>query len=351
MKIRKLVLAVAALGVVAYSVEVVRVLRPFVAVTPHGTTSCQRIEADGLLGAEDLEFDHASGTLWIAAADRRGDPSFRPHDAAVFRFRPDSEPRPVRVPTTGLSAPLRLHGLGLYAPTAGPRRLFLVNHGDSGESVEIFEEDAGSLRHVRSVHDPLFISLNDVAALGPESFYATNDHGRPPRWGHLFEDFTFRSNASVVYFDGSAARTVQGGLRYANGIYADPDGRHVLVAETTAGRLSVFSRQGDGGLVRVARADLGTAPDNLARDEHGDYWLAAHPSNLRFLRHAKDPRNVAPSQVLRFRLAPDGTPTAIETVLLDDGRAFSGSSVAAAHGDRWLVVGGVFDRGILLCRR
>jgi arylesterase/paraoxonase len=361
MKIRKLVLAALAVGVAVYAVEAARTLRPFVRVSPRGIEGCRRVEVPGqpaLIGAEDFEFDHATGTLWIPAADRRGSGSFRPHEAAVFRWRPDSEPLPTRVPVEGFASPLRLHGLGLYAPpgaqAGGPsaeRRLFLVQHGDSGESVEIFRDDGGTLRHVRSVRDPLIVSPNDVAAAGPESFYVTNDHGRPPRLGHVLEDFAFLSNASVVYWDGAAARTVRAGLRYANGVTVSPDGRFVVVAETTASRLSVFARQPDGGLQPAGRADLDTSPDNLSVDEQGDFWLAAHPSNLAFLRHAKDGSRPAPSQVLRFRLTAEGTPTAIQTVLLDDGRTFSGSSVAAVHGARWLVVGGVFDRGVLLCPR
>jgi hypothetical protein len=37
-------------------------------------------------------------------------------------------------------------------------------------------------------------------------------------WGHVFEDFAMLSTASLVYFDGTSARTVASGLRYANGV-------------------------------------------------------------------------------------------------------------------------------------
>ncbi|MFO0579484.1 MAG: SMP-30/gluconolactonase/LRE family protein [Polyangia bacterium] len=361
MKLRRYLLAALAVGATLYAIEAARTLRPFARIGPRGVEGCRRVEVPGqpaLIGAEDMQFDHATGTLWIAAADRRGGHSFRPHDAAIFRWRPDSEPQPSRVPVEGFAAPLRLHGLGLYAPPATPgaearaeRRLFLVQHGEAGESVEIFREDGGVLRHVRSVRDPLFISPNDVEPTGPESFYLTNDHGRPPRLGHVLEDFAFLSNASVVYWDGTAARAVRTGLRYANGVTASADGRFLVVAETTASRLSVFWREADGRLRPAGSTALDTSPDNLSLDEQGGFWVAAHPSNLAFLRHAKDGSRPAPSQVVRFRLSQEGVPTAIETVLLDDGRALSGSSVAAVHGARWLVVGGVFDRGVLLCPR
>jgi arylesterase/paraoxonase len=357
MKLRRLAFGLLMLGAAVYTVEALLTLRPLRSVVPRGGESCKRIEVDGLIGAEDMEFDHATATLWIAAADRRGAPSFRPHPGAFFRWRPDSEPAPLKVQLTGLTGPLRPHGMGLHKQPSGELRIFAVQHGETGESVEIFraeqEPEGGGLRevlrHVRSVRDPAFISINDVAATGPESFYVTNDHGRPPRWGHVLEDFALLSRASLVYFDGSAARTVESGLRYANGVSVDPDGRYVLVAETTARRLSVFARTPDGGLQGASRTALDTAPDNLARDEHGRYFIGAHPSTFQFLRHARAPGRSSASQALRFRLGPDGAPTELTTVWIDDGKAFSGSSVAAVHG-RFMIVGGVFDRGVLVCQ-
>lgn len=353
MKIRKIVLGLALVGLAAYLIEAQRALRPFRSITPQGGESCRRVEVEGLIGAEDLEFDHPSATLWIAAADRRGSSTFRPHDSAFFRWRPETEPVPQRVPTTGTSGPLRLHGMSLHRQSSGELRVFSIQHADDGEGVEIFraekDGDRDVLRHVRSVRAPSFISINDVAATGPESFYVTNDHGSPAGLGHKIEDFGMLSRASLVYFDGSTARVVQSGLRYPNGVTVDPAGRYVVVAETTARRMSVFTRAGDGGLTLASRTSLDTSPDNLSLDENGTYYLGAHPSTFQFLRHAKDPARPSASHALRFRLAPDGTLGSTETVWLDDGKAFSGSSVAAAHG-RTMIVGGVFDRGVLVCQ-
>lgn len=353
MKPRKILLGLALVGLAAYLIEAERALRPFRSITPQGGESCRRVEVEGLVGAEDLEFDHPSATLWIAAANRRGSSSFRPSDSAFFRWRPDTEPAPLRVPTTGFDGPLRLHGMSLHRQPSGELRVFAIQHGDDGEGVEIFraekEGDRDVLRHVRSVRAPSFISLNDVAATGPESFYVTNDHGSPAGRGHKIEDFGMLSRASLVYFDGSAARTVQSGLRYANGVTVDPAGRYVIVAEATARRMSVFTRAADGGVTLASRTSLDTSPDNLSLDENGTYYVGAHPSTFQFLRHAKDAARPSASHALRFRLGADGALSGTETVWLDDGKAFSGSSVAAVRG-RFLIVGGVFDRGILVCQ-
>lgn len=361
MKAKRLLTGALVLGLFAYGAVALKALRPFLRVQPQGGQGCRLLEAPGLVGAEDMEFDHASGTLWIVAADRRVDRTHRPRDGAVFRFRPGIDAAPQRVPVLGLPGDLRPHGMGLWRTPNGPSgapgelRLFTVQHGPAAESVELFAvetspSDAASpqLRHLRSVTSPSFISVNDVAPVGPDSFYATNDHGRRPGLGFLFEDFLFLSNASVVFFDGSNAKRVHGGLRYANGIWADRGGRFVLVAETLADRIRVLARQPDGSLTQVAQHDIGTAPDNFAQDEQGGYWLGAHPAAIQFLRHSGNAAVPSASQALRFSLTESGDIQQLRTAWLDDGRALSASSVVASHGSTW-VVGAVFAPGILAC--
>src|SRR5262245_21427725 len=101
MKARTIVLMVAAVGVILYGIEAERGLKPLKRVTSRGGESCRLVEAPGLVGAEDMEFDHTTGTLWIAAANRRGDAAFRPHDSAVFRWKLGEETAPVAIATTG----------------------------------------------------------------------------------------------------------------------------------------------------------------------------------------------------------------------------------------------------------
>lgn len=362
MKAKRLLAGALLLGLFAYGALATKALRPFVHITPQGHEGCRLLEAPGLVGAEDMEFDPIQGALWIVAGDRRIEPSHRPRNGALFRYRPGTDASPVRVPVVGLPDELRPHGMGLWHGAAAPGqppelRLFSVQHGPERESVEIFaiEPSAGDpsgvqARHLRSVTSSAFISLNDVTPIGPESFYATNDHGRRPPLGFLIEDFLFLSNASVVLFDGQSARRVASDLRYANGITADRGGRYVLVAETTAERISVFARQPDGGLQRVSQRMLGTAPDNFAQDEQGTYWVAAHPSALRFLQHAGKAAPPAPSQALRFQLREDGQIEDLGMPWQDDGRLLSASSVAVRSGPH-LFVGPVFAPGIAACTR
>jgi arylesterase/paraoxonase len=359
MKAKRLLAGALLLGLFAYGVKAVQTLRPFVDIPPQGGAGCRLLEAPGLIGAEDMEVDRQTGTLWIVAGDRRIERSHRPRNGALFRYRPGSDAAPVRVPVVGLSDELRPHGLGLWrGGDGGPElRLFAVQHGSAQESVEIFAIEASAsdpsgsqARHLRSVTSPAFISLNDVAPVGPEAFYATNDHGRRPPLGFLIEDFLFLSNASLVYFDGQSARRVAGGLRYANGVTADRGGRYLVVAETMAERISVFARLPDGGLSPVSQRALGTAPDNFAQDEAGAYWVAAHPAAIQFLRHSGKASVPSASQALRFQLGEQGQIEQVSTPWQDDGRALSASSVAAPLGST-MYVGAVFAPGVLACPR
>jgi len=352
MKIRRLLGWLLLAGLIVYGGIAVRELRPFVQTTSMGTDGCRLVQADGLVGAEDLEFDHQSGTLYIAAAGRRSGNSFRPDPGAFFRWHLDDESAPTKLPLQGIPQALRPHGLGLYIHPSGERRLFAVHHGIGGEEVLIFrlegEPAKPVLQLVRSVATPLFVSLNDVAGVGLESFYVTNDHAHRSALGHVYEDFTMRAQASVVYFDGTSARTVASDLRYANGVQVSTDRKHLLVAETMGYRIKSFVRDERGDLLLRSQTLLDTTPDNFSRDESGDYLIGAHPSPYLFLRHAASANNRSPSEVLRVRLTSDGTLSPATTILGDPGQLFSASSVAASHG-KHLIIGGVFDRGVLDC--
>lgn len=352
MRIRRLIRTALLIGLVVYGWKAYSDLRPLVKVEAVGTASCKVIHSDGLVGAEDLEFDHQSGTLYIAASNRRSVAGFRPDPGAVFRWQPDREPAPTKMTLEGLGEALRPHGMSLYHHPSGERRLFVVNHSARGEAVNIFriETDRGTekLVSVRDVRAPQFVSLNDVAGSGLEAFYVTNDHGRPPHLGHVLEDFAMLSRASLVYFDGTSARTMMSGLRYANGVQLSADRRQLMVAETTAYRIRVFQRAEDGNLTQVSERILDTTPDNFSQDERGDFLIGAHPSPFQFLRYATAASPPSPSEVLRMHVSPDGTSQTFSTVLRDPGTLFGASSVAASHGPH-LVVGGVFDRGILYC--
>ena len=99
-----------------------------------------------------------------------------------------------------------------------------------------------SLNEIGDIQSDKLISPNDVAAVGKERFYVTNDHGSRTPFGVTLENYLMLPRADVLYFDGSVFKEVAAGLVFANGIAVSNDGNHVYVAELTARRIQTFGR-------------------------------------------------------------------------------------------------------------
>jgi arylesterase/paraoxonase len=128
-----------------------------------------------------------------------------------------------------------------------------------------------------------------------------------------------------------------------------PDGSKVYVAATTGRKLLTYRRDASSGtLTLLDQTDLKTGVDNIELDERGDLWIGCHPQLLKFVAHAKDEKNRSPSQVLYLRHGREGGYD-VREVFLNDGKEYSGSTVAGVHRDR-LLVGSVFEPSILDAR-
>jgi arylesterase / paraoxonase len=324
-------------------------------IEPHFDGQCRAIT--GVTGTEDIVIDRATKTAFISSADFRALAAGRPGAGGIFSYDLSSDAAPVAV-STDFRGALHPHGLSLYEGSDGERRLFVVNHPTGEEStVEIFTIlSPRELRHVRTVAGGDIVSLNDVAAVGPEQFYATNDAGTGPSdLLRPLETFLRLPWASVVYFDGRSARRVVDGLRYANGVVVTRSGQFVYVAETTGRAVRVYERDIEsGGLTWRSTLPIPSGLDNLSFDDSGRLWLAAHPKMLDFLAHAGDASALSPSQVFIVRPFVTGTMTeanAYEEIYLESGEEISGSSVAVPVSDSRFLIGSVFEPHFLDCVR
>ena len=321
----------------------------------HGSDSCRSV-AGGLMGSEDIAIDPVSGMAFITSVDFRRFKG-REHGPRgdVFGYDLTAEnSKPVNL-TADFKGALYPHGLGLYR---GPEGLsvFVVNHRPPDEasdrsddpSVEIFDYRGGKLVHRRTVAGPLLKSPNDVAPVGPDRFYATNDHGWTGDIGRIVEDYLQLSLADVVYFDGGEFQVVAEGFGYANGINVSPDSRWVYVGETSGRKLDVFQREASSGrLTPFKEIDMDTGVDNIDVDAEGNLWIGAHPKLLTFVRYADDPKRIAPCQIIKVEAGPDHG-FKVEEVYLKDGRDLSGSSVGVFYQGK-LFIGSVFDDKFLIC--
>jgi len=307
-------------------------------------------------GPEDIQIDRQAHQAFVAASDRRalaaGHTAARGGVYVIDLDAPvaDWQLRPV---TAAEPADFHPHGLSLYKGADGSRRLFVVNHHSDGtQAVEIFNVAAdGALTLVHSVTDPLLVSPNDVVAVGPDSFYATNDHGTASRIGGMFDDFMLWRSANFVYFDGTRMSIAGDRLLFANGINVSADGKTIYVAESLGLSLHVYDRNVETGVLTPRDyTPMGTGLDNIDVEEDGSLLIAAHPKMTAFLSHARDASQLSPSQIIRVELAKEGAGGRAGTIYLNLGEQISGATVAAGYGDLMLL-GNALDPNILICQQ
>lgn len=313
-------------------------------ITPHYHGECATIS--NVVGVEDITIDHTSGFAYLSAHDRRN----FDQNGQIYVYRPGSLATPLPL-AHDFNGQFRPHGISIWLDDAGPDRLFVINHPDGAKvgerlsTVELFEIGAGKLTHIRTVHPEAAYSLNDIAATGPDSFYATIDKGSETKMGRMLEGYGRLARGGIAYGSGDSMRRVAGDLTYPNGVQWD--GARLYVAETTGERLVAFEQTGpEGTLKQVAETRIDSGLDNLEWDTDGNLWIGAHPAAVKFPAHGKDAANRSPSQVLKVSLTPDGFD--VLEVYLNDGNPLSGSSVAAPHLNR-LLIGSVFEPFILDC--
>ena len=324
----------------------------FVKLEPTGLDQCRRV--DIAPGTEDVDIDPDNSLAYVSASDRRAwyqknEPGLSAQNG-IYALSLDGSDRVRRV-TPADFTDFFAHGISLWRGTDGNKRLFAINHlpqsdGSVKELVEIFDVEAdGALTHVKSVSFPEMYSPNDIVAVGPDAFYATNDR----RYDHglmaQLELFLGLPLTGVVYWDGEQGRDVTGGLMYANGINKSADGSKIYVAEFLAQAVRVYDRDvATGALTPVKTLKTGTGPDNLAVSEDGAIWIGGHPKAFDFAAHAEDPAAISPSHVVRL----DPETGERKDVLISTNGEINGSSVGALW-DKTLIVGAVFDGHVLVC--
>ena len=295
----------------------------------------------GIEGPEDIHVDADARRAFISSLNRR-DPEAR-GAIYVFDLANPLAQSGWRDRTRGVPEDFRPLGIDYYEQN-GVRRLFVVN--EAAASVELFDVGLdGELVHLETFAERRMTSPNNIAAVGPRSFYVTNDakSGRAGFMANLH--FLARTGSGQLLFnDGVSWRVVAEGLRFANGVEVSPGGERLYVAETSGNTVRVYDRDLDtGALAPLRRIRLPASPDNLNADEAGDIWVGALPKPLLTPRLAADPEAYAPSQV--FRLRASGF---FQSAYLDTGEEISASTAAARLGDT-LLIGALYDEKFLIC--
>jgi arylesterase/paraoxonase len=324
----------------------------FTDVTPGFAGTCETLT--GIVGAEDIAIDRKSRLVFLSASDRRPPYPDKKMFADGLYTLPLDHPEAGFMRLGGTPADFHPHGISLFRAADGSLTLMAVNHISPGHSaVDIFDvtiaNGATKLSEIGDIQSDKLISPNDVAAVGKEQFYVTNDHGSRTAFDMTLENYLMLPRADVLYFDGSVFREVAKGLVFANGIAVSNDGSHVYVAESTARRVETFARDSMFGTLTLRNTFvLPSGPDNIDVDEKGDLWIGAHPKLFALVAYGGDPSKPSPSQIFRVTVA-GGIPQTAVPIYTNLGRQIGAASVGATA-DGHLFIGSIFDPKILDCR-
>ena len=296
----------------------------------------------GVAGPEDLQ--PARDRIYVASLDR-SDVAAR---GAILAVSPEDplDSSGWRDRTGGVPAAFRPAGL-FYYDAGDERRVFVVN--EAGPSIEVYDvQENGDLAHLETFRERRLTSPNDIVAVGPRSFYVSNDveAGRTTLIGAL--QFLTRAPAGkVFYFDGVSFRIAADGLRFPNGLAIEEDGATLHVAETSGYALKTYRRDTVTGALSLAVSTaMPAAPDNINIAFDGSLWIGAHPKPLAVGAVHYGVAERAPSSVIRYD-ASDPRKTYAE-IFSDTGERISGASVAALDRGR-LFIGSLFDDKYLIC--
>lgn len=330
----------------AFVVKTLKDAGQFKTISPHYEGSCIRMS--GLPGPEDITVHPRTGIALISSDDRRATLAGKPTQGTIYSLdRRVKGSIPIKL-TAGFNRDFHPHGLSLYLDGSGKAFLFVINHAKAGHFVERFEYASGVLIHRESIAHPFMFSPNDLVAVGPRSFYVTNDHSLSSRSWRMLEDFIQLKRSFVLYYDGKEMRVAAKGFGYANGINISADGKTLYLAATLDRAIHVFSRDTASGALTLAYdIDMGTGPDNIELDTSGNLYVACHPKMLDFLSHSKDKTKISPSQILKITSKGKGN-AEVEEIYVNDGKEISAASVVAPFKGGFLV-GQVFEGHILVC--
>ncbi|MCB2113473.1 MAG: SMP-30/gluconolactonase/LRE family protein [Parvularculaceae bacterium] len=316
----------------------------FAAIEDRFDGACSPVS--GVAGPEDIEIAPSLGRAFISSLDRRAASDTRgavfsvlvsdPLDSDNWRDRTGGEPADFR--PLGLS----------YFEEGDTRRLFAVN--EASNSVEIFDvRPDGDLVHLETVRERRFTSPNDIAAIGPRSFYLTNDVNAGRR--SLLGKFQFLARSptgAIFHFDGVTTRVAADGLRFANGVTLNASGARLYAAETSGRALRIYDRDPASGFLTLAAIEpLPAAPDNLTIAADGSVWIGAQPKPLAIPVAERNENILAPSLVIRYADAMGGE-SSISEVYSNSGSGISTSTVAAVSGGK-LLIGALYDDKYLIC--
>lgn len=324
--------------------------------------------------AEDVEVDLETDTAWFGVTDIRSMVLDKPSDFdgnfVAWSLDTDTKTVPLRVTKAGKPVEekkMQLNPIGVsILRYQGFREnpglwLFAVNadrtrDGPPQRQVIIYNYDRKPDSEPRLIQEyvvknALFETVNDVAAISPTEFYATNDHTGPGSTGPfgVVLDLLGMPTGNVVYCNAetSRCRVVADGLSFANGVYLNHDHTKLYVTETSTRQFLVYDRDITTNEIHLNESiQLDSLLDNINVDMHNNVWVVGTMDAIATMRTINDATgqfHATPNIVYRLvpKKSPHEAPTAwshpglvsnnfwIEIVYADNGSPVAPISTAA----------------------
>lgn len=265
-------------------------------------------------------------------------------------------------------------GLGYRAQT---RTLYVVNHAQSGPTIEIFEvsKEVTGITHLQTIQHELIHTPNSISPISDHEILITNDHEyeiRDKKIQATLETYLSYPGGSVVYLNlkTNETRVVADGIPFANGIVMLNE-THVAVASTTTPSFSIYSINATThDLELTLKVSVPFWIDNLKLDSSGTLLMAGHPwapattkvSKTNYL-YDHDGKGAVGGQEEGKLLPIEGRPRAMSWVAEWDGNAEgkirdlyvgglgefgTSTSVVRDLGRGVGFVAGLYERGVLM---
>lgn len=324
-------------ALVSLTVRAVWVNGIFSSVTPEYPGRCTALAA---LPVQDMEI--GLGTLFLSVADPRG-----PNGAdGIYAMPLDGKGPPWKL--AGTPKDFHPRGIGLFTTPDG-KGLFLMavdRHASGRFSIDTFEVKDPTLFLVTpapgmtpslvaqsTIEGGLLTNPQDVAAVGPASFYVANGTASKYAPIHWLQTYGIIPGGDVLYFNGMSFREVTDGLYGARSLVLADNGNRLAVGGLLSRSLTLFRREPYAGTLTEDKViTLPAGPERLSLDVGGAVWIASHANLPDWRATLTDPSRRTASQVLRVPI--DADKSDVRQIYGNDGREISGAGVAVAAGKR-----------------
>ncbi|KAF9126603.1 Serum paraoxonase/arylesterase 2 [Mortierella sp. 14UC] len=337
-------------------------------IQPYNTAGCEVVPG-GLEACEDIHLHRASGLAFTTCGNAEARKDWFPpmsklnasagevafQDKFVIYDIPSGKYQEMELRGFPVGTDRVFHGLGIWDRSPTELTIFAVNHRRGGSVIEVLEYTIGGkfVQYKETIRHELIRTPNDILAMGPRSFYVSNDHKYKSGAKRAYEEVLRRPLSNVIFHSPEGTHIAYENVVSANGITSNTDRSLIYLSACHGAGVHVLRPTPDNKLVDEDYIKLDFYNDNPSYEPESDsVFITGHvkPFTLTLKLKKKGVQLDAPSRIVKLTRKRDGGHK-VETVLEDDGGLISTGTVAAVDRQRGvMLVGTAFsNRGLVRC--